>query len=64
MNENVELAVNHMPEMQTPDLLVRHCLALEALDRDRAPARERLEQELGPELTRELLESLVSQPLR
>jgi hypothetical protein len=60
MNEEMELAVNHITQMQTPDLLVRHCLALAALDRDRPHARERLEEELGPELTRQLLESLVA----
>ena len=60
MNEDMEVAVNHVPHMQAPDLLVRHCLALAALDRDRPHARERLEEELGPELTRQLLESLVA----
>jgi hypothetical protein len=60
MNEEMHVAVNHITQMQTPDLLVRHWLALAALDRDRPHARERLEEELGPDLTRQLLESLVS----
>jgi hypothetical protein len=60
MNEDMEVAVNHISQMETPELLVRHCLALAALDRDRPHARERLEEELGPELTRQLLESLVA----
>jgi hypothetical protein len=64
MNRNVELAVSHITQMQTPELLVRHCLALAALDRDRPPARERLEHELGPELTKQLLESLVTSEQR
>jgi hypothetical protein len=58
--ENMEAAANfdHQPQMQTPDRLLRHYLALAELGRDRLPARERLERELGPELTRKLLESL------
>jgi hypothetical protein len=58
--ENMEAAAkmdNHS-QMQTPDRLLRHYLALAELGRDRLPARERLEQELGPELTQKLLESL------
>ena len=58
--ENVEAAANidHDTQMQTPDRLLRHYLALAELGRDRLPARERLEQELGAELTQQLLESL------
>jgi hypothetical protein len=60
INESVETAANidHHTQMQTPDRLLRHYLALAELGRDRLPARERLEQELGPELTQKLLESL------
>jgi hypothetical protein len=42
-----------------PDLLVRHCLALEELGRMRRPARARLEEALGPELARKLLSTLA-----
>jgi hypothetical protein len=60
MNEDMEVAVNQITQMETPDLLLRHCLVLAALDRDRPSARERLEEELGPELTGQLLQSLVA----
>ena len=60
MIESVETAakIDHHTQMQTPDRLLRHYLALAELGRDRLPARERLEQELGRELTQKLLESL------
>lgn len=38
--------------------LLRDCLALGHPDRGRAPAKMRLEEALGPELTRKLLRSL------
>ena len=62
MIENVEAAadLDDTEQMQTPERLIRHYLALAAADPDRPSARERLEEKLGPELTRQLLESLVS----
>jgi hypothetical protein len=43
-----------------PDLLLRHCLALSAVNGAKPSAKLRLEHALGPELTRRLLTSLTA----
>jgi hypothetical protein len=56
----MEAAVELSLEPRTPSrgdaLLLHHC---RTFARDRAPARERLEQALGPELSRLLVGALV-----
>lgn len=42
------------------DLLLRHCLALGAVPQPKTPVRQRLEAEIGPDLTRRLLTSLTN----
>jgi hypothetical protein len=58
--ENVDSAVDHEPtHMRASDLhLLRDCLALGKPAYRRPPAKVRLEEALGPELTRRLLRSL------
>lgn len=60
MPENVDSAVDHEPaDTRASDLhLLRDCLALGKPTRRRPPAKVRLEEALGPELTRRLLRSL------
>jgi len=41
-------------------LLLRHCLSLGASGEERPPAKLRLEQAIGPDLTRRLLKSLTN----
>jgi len=63
----VDSAVGHTPKpVKTPpsDLLLRHCLSLGAVGPRRPPARDRLEEALGPELTRRLLTSLTASSRR
>jgi len=45
------------------DLLLRHCLAVGRAE-NRIPARVRLEREIGPELARRLVASLVAHSRR
>jgi hypothetical protein len=61
MKESVDAVTTSSPAMNrvVPDLLVRHCQALEDLARPRRPAKARLEEALGPELARKLLSSLT-----
>jgi hypothetical protein len=57
----MDSAVGETPttDTQTSSLhLLRDCLALGRPASRRPPAKERLEEALGPEFTRELLESL------
>ena len=42
------------------NLLLRHCLALGSPGSGRLPARVRLEEALGPELTQKLITSLTA----
>jgi hypothetical protein len=56
----VEPAVNHIRKQRVPDLLLRDCLSLGGVVHERPPARQRLEETLGPELTERLLRSLMS----
>lgn len=61
ITESMDSAVGHTPtaDMRTSSLhLLRDCLALGSPMRRRPPAKVRLEEALGPELTRKLLESL------
>jgi len=52
-------------EIRASDLhLLRDCLAFGHPARRRAPAKVRLEEELGPELARKLLRSLLSSRAR
>lgn len=63
-----EPMTHYMPAVTRPttmsahasDLLLRHCFALGGTDRHRMPARARLEQAVGPELARKLVQSLTS----
>ena len=57
---NVDSAVDHKPShTRASDLhLLRDCLALGKPAHRRPPAKVRLEEALGPELTRRLLRSL------
>ena len=64
MKKDVEAATTPasppaLVERTVPDLLVRHCLSLDDLARPRRPAKVRLEDVLGAELTRRLLASLT-----
>jgi hypothetical protein len=62
MREDVDAVTTNTPAVKpvVPDLLVRHCLALEELaTQARLPAKARLEQAVGPELARRLLRSLT-----
>jgi len=58
--ESMESAVESPPaDTSARDLhLLRDCLALGKPDRRRPPAKVRLEEALGPELTRKLLTGL------
>lgn len=59
--ESMDSAVGHTPtaDMRTSSLhLLRDCLALGRPVSRRPPAKVRLEEALGPELTKKLLESL------
>jgi len=61
ITESMDSAVGHTPtaDMRTSSLhLLRDCLALGRPMSRRPPAKVRLEEALGPELTRKLLESL------
>ncbi|MCZ7587774.1 MAG: hypothetical protein M5U27_02690 [Gaiella sp.] len=60
ISENMESAVELTPtDANARDLhLLRDCLALGRPSRRRPPAKLRLEETLGPELTRRLLRSL------
>lgn len=56
---NVDSAVDHKPSnARASDHLLRDCLALGKPAHRRPPAKVRLEEALGPELTRRLLRSL------
>ncbi len=56
--EDVDTAVTHTSKDQASDLLLKHCLALSAVDETRPSAKLRLEEAVGPELARRLLASL------
>ncbi len=60
MTQNVDAAVRSR-QMKIPPyhLLLRHCLAFGEGAQHRPPARERLEEALGPELARRLVLSLA-----
>jgi hypothetical protein len=61
MKDYVKTTV-HRASMKTQDsdlLLLRHCLTLGGAGVRRAPAKARLEEAIGPELTRRLLASLT-----
>jgi hypothetical protein len=64
MKDNVEAAITQNRPRHTPDLLLRHCLALAATAEPRPPARIRLEEALGPELAQRLLSALSPQSRR
>jgi hypothetical protein len=60
MRRNVDAVTASKPmNRNRSDLLLRHCLALGAAER-RTPAKVRLEEALGPELTQRLLASLTA----
>jgi hypothetical protein len=62
MTRNVDAAVRSRQMKIAPThLLLRHCLSLGESSRRRAPAQERLEEVLGPELARRLVVSLASE---
>ena len=65
MSKNMESAVEQPPaETRARDLhLLRDCLAF-GRPRQRPPAKVRLEEALGPELTRKLLRNLSAAELR
>jgi hypothetical protein len=58
--ENVDTAVTttQSKDEHASDLLLKHCLALSAVDETRPSAKLRLEEAVGPELARRLLVSL------
>lgn len=60
ISKNMESAVEPTPAGTSAHSLhlLRDCLALGRPNRRRAPAKVRLEEALGPELTRRLLRSL------
>ena len=61
INENMDSAVGQTPATDTRMSslhLLRDCLVLGRPTTRRRPAKVRLEEALGPELTRKLLESL------
>lgn len=47
------------PRTGPAELLLRHCLSLGGVSRDRRPPRARLEEAVGPELARRLLSSIT-----
>ena len=64
ITETMDSAVGHTPTADTRMSslhLLRDCLALGRPTSRRRPAKVRLEEALGPELTRKLLESLDTQ---
>jgi len=60
MNMTVNAALTPSLKQHGPELLIRHCLTIDAPARTRLPAKVRLEHALGPELARELLRTLTS----
>lgn len=56
--EIVDTAVSTTSREQASDLLLKHCLALSAVETTRPSAKLRLEEAIGPELARRLLASL------
>ncbi len=64
MQENMDATVSR--EAQRADattLLLRHCLSIGSAEH-RVPARQRLDEALGPELARRLVASLLAHSRR
>jgi len=61
MTSSVQTTIRRpLVKQRSYDLLLRHCLAFEATQVPRIPARTRLEETLGPELTDRLISSLTA----
>jgi hypothetical protein len=63
MTDNVNAALTLRAQQVRTSLLLRHCLSLGTAEQ-RVPARRRLEEAIGPELARRLVESLTARSRR
>jgi hypothetical protein len=64
MTEDMEAIItSHTKHNAGTTLLLRHCLSLGTAEH-RVPARVRLDEAIGPELARRLIESLVAHSRR
>ncbi len=59
MKQNMNVIVTHNVKRDATSLLLRHCLSL-GTAQHRVPARDRLDEAVGPELARRLVTSLTS----
>ena len=59
MTRNVTAALTHRAKQDGTSLLLRHCLSLGTAEH-RVPARTRLDEALGPDLARRLVNSLTA----
>ena len=63
MKNHVDATLNLNGHQAASSLLLRHCLSLGTAE-GRVPARLRLEEAIGPELTRRLVTSLTARSPR
>jgi hypothetical protein len=63
MKMHVDATMNLREHQAATDLLLRHCLSIGSAE-GRMPARLRLEEAIGPELSRRLVSSLTARSPR
>ena len=63
MNEDVDAILNPSRREAATNLLLRHCLSIGTAE-GRVPARDRLDEAIGPDLARRLVNSLTARSQR
>lgn len=63
MKKDVDATLNHRGHQAGTSLLLRHCLSIGTAEA-RVPARDRLDEAIGPDLARRLVASLTARSPR